>query len=88
MTHIGGYPGRYHPRVRRILEADPPTGGLFICGHSHILKVMPDRKLDFLHINPGACGNQGWHQVRTLIRLTLEAGGIGGVEVIELGRRV
>lgn len=87
MTHIGGYPGRYNARVRALLEADPPTGGLFICGHSHILKIMPDRKLDFLHINPGACGNQGWHQVRTLVRLTLAAGGIGGVEVIELGRR-
>jgi hypothetical protein len=48
---------------------------------------MPDRKLDFLHINPGACGNQGWHQVRTLVRLTLQAGSISGVEVIELGRR-
>lgn len=87
MTHIGGYPGRYAPRVRKILQVDPPKGGLFICGHSHILKVMPDRALGFLHINPGACGNEGWHQVKTVVRLRLEAGSIRGVEVIELGPR-
>jgi hypothetical protein len=88
MTHIGGYPGKYNPRVRKILEADPPAGGLFICGHSHILKVMPDKKFGFLHINPGACGQQGWHQVRTLIRLTLDQGKIGNLEVVEMGRRI
>lgn len=87
MTHIGGYPGKYAPRVRKILRANPPRGGLFICGHSHILKVMPDRELDFLHINPGACGNEGWHQMKTLVRVRLEAGAVQGVEVIELGRR-
>jgi putative phosphoesterase len=87
MTHIGGYPGRYAPRVRKILQADPPRGGLFVCGHSHILKVMPDRALGFLHINPGACGNEGWHRVKTLVRIRLDAGTIQGVEVIELGPR-
>jgi uncharacterized protein len=87
MTHIGGYPGRYAPRVRRLLQADPPRGGLFICGHSHILKAMPDRSQDFLHLNPGACGHEGWHSIRTLMRFTIEEGRIGNLEVIELGRR-
>lgn len=87
MTHIGGYPGRYAPRVRKILHDDPPRKGLFISGHSHILKVMPDRTLDFLHLNPGACGNEGWHQVKTLLRFILDAGHIRDLEVIELGRR-
>lgn len=84
MTHIGGYPGKYAPRVKKILQENPPVNGLFITGHSHILKVMPDRELNFLHINPGACGSQGWHKVKTLVRFTLEAGGIAGLEVIEL----
>ncbi len=87
MTHIGGYPGRYDPRVRQLLQEDPPTEGLFISGHSHILKVMPDKKLNFLHINPGACGNEGWHKVKTLLRFTLEAGRIGELQIIELGSR-
>lgn len=84
MTHIGGYPGKYAPRVKKILQEDPPVNGLFITGHSHILKVMPDRELRFLHINPGACGNQGWHKVKTLVRFTLDQGVISGLEVIEL----
>jgi putative phosphoesterase len=87
MTHIGGYPGRYSPRVRSILQADPPRDGLFISGHSHILKVMPDRTLGFLHINPGACGNEGWHKVKTLVRFTLDRGKIGDLQIIELGGR-
>ncbi|MBK6931127.1 MAG: metallophosphoesterase family protein [Saprospirales bacterium] len=87
MTHIGGYPGRYQPRVRKILQADPPRNGLFICGHSHILKVMPDKQMGFLHLNPGACGNEGWHQVRTLMRFELAAGSIRELQVIELGPR-
>lgn len=87
MTHIGGYPGRYAPRIREILRREPPRDGLFICGHSHILKVMPDPALGFLHINPGACGLEGWHKVQTLVRLTLEAGKIRDLEVIELGKR-
>jgi hypothetical protein len=87
MTHIGGYPGRYNPRVRKILQEDPPVGGLFICGHSHILKAMPDKSLGFLHLNPGACGREGWHQVRTLMRFQLADGRIDQLEVIELGGR-
>lgn len=87
MTHIGGYPGRYEPRVGQLLRADPPKGGLFISGHSHILKVMPDPKLDFLHLNPGACGNEGWHKVKTLMRFELVDGQIKQLQVIELGNR-
>jgi uncharacterized protein len=87
MTHIGGYPGRYEPRVRTILQQDPPNGGLFISGHSHILKAMPDPKLGFLHLNPGACGNEGWHQVKTLMRFEIHDGKIDKLEVIEIGKR-
>lgn len=87
MTHIGGYPGRYNPRVRLLLEENPPVNGLFISGHSHILKVMPDKKLQFLHINPGACGNEGWHQIKTLVRFDIAEGKIGNLEVIEIGKR-
>lgn len=85
MTHIGGYPGKYVPRVRRILEADPPQ--LFICGHSHILKIVPDPKLGLLHLNPGACGHEGFHLMRTMLRFSLEDGKVRDMEVIELGRR-
>src|SRR5690606_39074284 len=69
MTHIGGYPGRYSPQVKEEIHRDPPT--LFICGHSHILKVMYDQKLQTLHLNPGAAGKQGWHKVRTLLRFSI-----------------
>lgn len=85
ITHIGGYPGRYNVRIREAIRKNPPK--LFICGHSHILKVMPDKKLGLLHINPGACGNHGFHKVRTLIRFTIETGRIKDLEVIELGYR-
>ena len=85
MTHIGGYPGKYVPRVRRLLEATRPD--LFICGHSHILKILPDPHLDLLHINPGACGHEGFHLMRTMVRFTIQSGRIEGLEVIELGRR-
>lgn len=85
MTHIGGYPGRYVPRVRQILQQQPPK--LYICGHSHILKVMPDKNLNLLHINPGAAGNHGMHQIKTIVRFTLDAGVIKDLEVVELGKR-
>jgi putative phosphoesterase len=85
MTHIGGYPGRYNKRVREILQEDPPD--LYICGHSHILKIMPDKKLDLLHINPGACGIHGFHKVRTIVRFTIKEAKIEDLEVIELGLR-
>jgi predicted phosphodiesterase len=82
MTHIGGYPGKYDPRVRNILLTNPPK--LFICGHSHILKVMFDKKLNCLHINPGAAGKYGFHTVRTLVKFDLDAGNITNLNVIEL----
>ena len=82
ITHIGGYPGRYDPRIRSTLFATPPK--LFICGHSHILKVMFDKKIQTLHMNPGAAGKYGFHQVRTLLRFVLDAGDIRDLEVIEL----
>lgn len=82
MTHIGGYPGKYAPGIREALKKDPPK--LFICGHSHILKVMPDPALQLLHMNPGACGQQGWHKVKTLLRFQLNQGRIEQLEVIEL----
>ena len=85
MTHIGGYPGRYDPRIRSRLEENPPD--LFISGHSHILKVMPDKKLGLLHMNPGSAGRSGLHHVRTLLRFEVENGKIGNVDVIELGTR-
>jgi putative phosphoesterase len=85
MTHIGGYPGRYAPAIRGELFADPPK--LFICGHSHILKVIYDDKIKCLHMNPGAAGNHGWHKVRTLIRFVIDGKDMKQCEVIELGKR-
>ena len=84
MTHIGGYPGRYEPRIYPLLCANPPS--LFISGHSHILKVQYDEHLHLLHINPGAAGLQGWHKVRTLIRFTVDEGQFRDLEVIEIPR--
>lgn len=84
ITHIGGYPGKYHQRIRASLYANPPQ--LFICGHSHILKVMPDKKTGLLHMNPGAIGTHGFHKVRTMLRFQIENGTIDKLEVIELKR--
>ncbi|HMQ49712.1 MAG TPA: metallophosphoesterase family protein [Saprospiraceae bacterium] len=85
MTHIGGYPGRYSKRVKDQLLLNAPD--LFICGHSHILKVMPDPKYHLLHINPGAAGNHGFHKIKTIVRFTLLEGQVSNLEVIELGLR-
>lgn len=85
ITHIGGYPGRYSPAIREEIRKNPPK--LFICGHSHILKVMPDKKLGLLHMNPGAAGIQGFHQMRTMLRFTITGKEIKDLEVIELGKR-
>jgi putative phosphoesterase len=85
MTHIGGYPNRYSPKIKPVISKDPPQ--LFICGHSHILKIMFDEKLQCLHMNPGAAGKQGWHKVRTLIRFTIDGKNIKDCEVIELGKK-
>lgn len=84
MTHIGGYPGKYAPGVKRILAENRVN--LMVCGHSHILKVIPDHELGMLHVNPGAAGYHGWQKVRTLLRLTLDNGHVTGLEVIELGK--
>lgn len=83
MTHIGGYPGRYAPGIRRMIIEYGSK--LFVDGHSHILKVMHDHELDCLHINPGAAGHHGWQKVRTLIKLTIDNGTMKDLEVIELG---
>jgi len=85
ITHIGGYPGRYPTRIKTKLLQEKP--GLFICGHSHILKVMPDKKHGLLHINPGAAGKHGFHKVRTIVRFSVEAGKLAELEVVELGSR-
>ncbi|MDE6703068.1 MAG: metallophosphatase family protein [Muribaculaceae bacterium] len=84
MTHIGGYPGRYAPGVRRMLVEARPQ--LMVAGHSHILKVQYDKELSLLHVNPGAAGHHGWQRERTLMRLVLDAGNIRDLEVIELGK--
>lgn len=85
MTHIGGYPNKYNQRVRAELQANPPK--LFICGHSHILKVQYDKKLELLHLNPGAAGKHGFHKVRTMLRFSLENTAIKDLEIIELAKR-
>lgn len=85
MTHIGGYPGRYNARVRQLIQTEHPK--IYICGHSHILKVVPDNKYQLLHLNPGACGHHGFHKVRTMLRFDITRGEIKNMEVIELGKR-
>ena len=84
ITHIGGYPGRYDKRVKEQLQSNSPT--LFICGHSHILKVMNDKKLGILHMNPGAAGNSGLHKVKTMLRFKIDGKNISDLEVVELER--
>lgn len=84
MTHIGGYPGRYDPRASELIDRYHPD--IFICGHSHILKVVRDTRRDMLVINPGAAGIQGFHLVRTALRFHLDSGQIHGMEVFELER--
>jgi putative phosphoesterase len=85
ITHIGGYPKRYNIRIKNELAKNPPK--LFICGHSHILKVLWDKKLELLHMNPGACGKQGFHHMRTMLRFEIDGKEIKNLEVIELGKR-
>jgi putative phosphoesterase len=85
MTHIGGYPGKYAPNIRAEIYNKPPK--LFITGHSHILKVMFDPKIQCLHINPGAAGKSGWHKVKTLIRFCISDEKIHNLEAIEMGNR-
>ena len=84
ITHIGGYPKRYNPKILEELKSNPPD--LFICGHSHILKVMNDKELDLLHMNPGAIGKHGLHRVRTMIQFEINGEKIENLSVIEFKR--
>ncbi len=84
MTHIGGYPRRYQPAARNLIEKEKP--GLFISGHSHILKVMYDKKYQLLHINPGAAGKSGLHKVITFVRFTVDGKQIKDLEIVEFKR--
>ncbi|WP_242087419.1 metallophosphoesterase family protein [Aestuariivivens sediminis] len=84
ITHIGGYPGAYNVSVRDAIRKNPPQ--LFISGHSHILKVMPDKKLNLIHMNPGAIGKYGFHKTRTMLRFTIDHKKIDNLEVIEFNK--
>ena len=84
ITHIGGYPGRYNPNIRAEIYANAPD--IFICGHSHILKVINDKKIDCLHMNPGAIGIHGFHKKRTMLRFAIQDGKISNLEVVEKDR--
>jgi putative phosphoesterase len=83
ITHIGGYPGKYNAAIKPILTEEKPQ--LFICGHSHILKVMYDKSLNLLHMNPGSCGMSGFHQVKTALKFEIDKSEIKNLNVIELG---
>jgi uncharacterized protein len=85
MRHIGGYPPRYEPGVRDMLKKEKP--GVFISGHSHILKVIRDKDLGLIHMNPGAAGLEGFHKIRTLLRFNLRKGEIKDLQAIELGKK-
>jgi len=85
MIHIGGYPGRYDRSIAEDIKQNPPD--IFLSGHSHILKIIPDKKLNLLHINPGSAGKYGLHKIRTMVILDLKQGLINDLKVIELGLR-
>lgn len=85
ITHIGGYPGRYTKRVKKLLENENPN--VYVCGHSHILKVMPDKELGLIHMNPGACGIVGVHKFRTFLQFDIKDGKIENLNAIDLGPR-
>ena len=85
ITHIGGYPGKYNQAIRTEIQNNPPK--LFICGHSHILKVQFDKTLNLLHMNPGAAGIYGFHQLRTMLRFEIDGEKIQNLEIIELSKR-
>ena len=84
LTHIGGYPGKWAKGMKKMLQEEGIN--LMVDSHSHILKVIYDKELDLLHINPGAAGQAGWHKVRTLVRLTIEGNDMKDCEIIELSR--
>ncbi|TRZ41695.1 metallophosphoesterase family protein [Robertkochia solimangrovi] len=85
ITHIGGYPDRYDRRIKASIKKNTPD--IFISGHSHILKVIYDKKLNLLHMNPGAAGKHGFHQVRTMLRFKIDGKQVKDLEIIELGKR-
>jgi uncharacterized protein len=85
ITHIGGYPGRYVSRVYQLIKQEKPN--LYICGHSHICKVVPDKANNLLHMNPGAYGHHGFHKVRTILKFEADNGKIQNLRVVELGLR-
>ena len=85
MTHIGGHPSKYAPGIKNELIKN--SARLFISGHSHILKIIYDDKINCLHMNPGAAGSQGWHKIRTIVRFAIDGSNIKDCEVIQLGRR-
>ncbi len=85
ITHIGGYPNKYNQRIKEEIQQNPPK--IFISGHSHILKVQFDKKLNLLHLNPGAAGNHGFHKVRTMLRFDIDKNQIKNLEIIELAKR-
>ena len=85
ITHIGGYPDKYNVAIREEIKKNPPR--LFICGHSHILKVQFDKKLNLLHMNPGAAGIHGFHQVRTMLRFEIDGDKIQNLEIVEIGKK-
>ena len=86
MTHIGGYPGRYTKRVYGLLMKEQPD--LYICGHSHICKVMRDNKMNLIHMNPGACGIEGFHSFRTILLFNCDKGEVKDLRLVELGLKV
>jgi len=85
MTHIAGSLPRYNPRVRDLIKTHQPN--VLVCGHSHLLKVQPDKANNLLFINPGAAGKHGFHKIKTLLRLEIQEGKIQNLEVVELGPR-
>lgn len=85
MKHIGGHPSKYAPGIKEDLIQN--NAGLFISGHSHILKIIYDDRISCLHMNPGAAGNQGWHKIKTIVRFAIDGSNIKDCEVIELGKR-
>ena len=84
ITHIGGYPKKYNSKILEELKSNPPD--LFICGHSHILKVINDKRLGLLHINPGAIGKYGLHSVRTMVQFEINGKKIENLSIIEFKR--
>ena len=85
ITHIGGYPGKYNLKAKKIILAEKPK--IFICGHSHILRVNFDKALNLIYINPGAAGVKGFHNIRTMVRFVIDRKEIKNLEIIELGPR-